>query len=209
MFYDFEKYGQYKNDVFNKMAIGFEQGKSLLDVGCGDGTDDEIFIHELGLDVYGIDIYQDENIKNIKGLKFKKAGIFQIPFEDNTFDYVFLHDVLHHIDEKEQNYQKHISGLLELKRVCKTGGQVVILEGNRYNPLFYPHMVLMKKHNHFKQRYFQKIIKQVFEDVNFRFFEAHFYPKKLLPFFKIYERVIEKTPALKKFLAYNLAVIKR
>ncbi|MEK7173352.1 MAG: class I SAM-dependent methyltransferase [Patescibacteria group bacterium] len=205
----FRKYGQYKSDIFEKMGLDLSMGKKLLDIGCGDGVDSEIFINEFGLDVYGMDIYEDQNIKNIKGLKFQKAGIHQIPFQDNAFDYVFLHDVLHHIDEKEQSSQKHISGLLELKRVCKVGGKVIILEGNRYNPLFYPHMVLMKKHNHFKQKYFQRIIKEVFDDVNFRSFEAHSYPRKFLNFFKIYERFMEKAHPLKRFLAYNLAVIKK
>lgn len=207
MQHNFEKYGQYKNDIFSKMGIEFERGKKLLDVGCGDGTDAEIFIQEFGLDTYGIDIYEDENIKNIRNLKFQKAGIKQIPFEDNDFDYVFLHDVLHHIDEENQSYEKHIEGLQELKRVCRKSGYIIILEANRYNPLFYPHMVLMKGHNHFTQKYFQRIIREVFKDVEFKFFEAHLYPKKLLPFFKIYEKVMEKIPTLKKFLAYNLAII--
>jgi len=135
MRYNFKKYGQYKNDIFNKVSINFERGKKLLDVGCGDGSDAEIFIKEFGVDTYGIDIYEHENIKNIKEFKFKKAGIFKIPFEDNFFDYVFLHDVLHHIDEEYQSYKKHIDGLKELKRVCKKDGCIIILEANKYNPL--------------------------------------------------------------------------
>jgi len=205
----FWKYGQYKNDIFEKMGLDLAKGKKLLDVGCGNGLDSQIFIDEFGLEVYGADIYQDENIKNIKGLNFCLGGIEKLPFPVDAFDYVFLHDVLHHIDEAKQSYQKHLEGLRELKRVCKNGGQIIILEGNRFNPLFYPHMVLLKKHNHFRQKYFQKIIKEVFDDVNFRSFEAHSYPKKFLPLFKIYERFMEKAHPLRKFLAYNLAVIKR
>lgn len=208
MKYDFSKYGQYKNDIFNKIDVNFEKGKKLLDVGCGDGTDAEIFIQEFGLDVYGIDVYQHPNIENIKHLKFLKAGIYKIPFDNNSFDYVFLHDVLHHIDEKHQAYENHIKGLKELKRVCKKDGQIIILEANRYNPLFYPHMVLMKGHNHFTQKYFQKMVNDIFKNVEFRFFEAHLYPKNFLLVFKIYEKIIESIPLLRKFLSYNLAVIK-
>ena len=135
MKYNFQKYGQYKNDIFNKLGFSFEKGKKILDVGCGNGSDGEVFIQEFGLDTYGIDIYEHENIHNVKGLKFKKAGIYQIPFPDNTFDYVFLHDVLHHIDEKHQSYNQHRKALLEVKRVCKKGGNIIIIEGNRYNPL--------------------------------------------------------------------------
>ena len=101
-------------------------------------------------------------------------------------------------------------GLRELKRVCKKGGFVIIVEGNRYNPLFFPHMVKMKGHEHFRQSYFKKIIAEVFsnDSVNFKFFEAHLYPKPLLSVFKIYEFFMEHLIP-KKFIAYNAAIIKK
>ena len=205
---DFSKYGQYKKDIFNKLNFNFEAGKKILDVGCGDGSDAKIFINELRLDTYGIDIYEHEDIKNINNFNFRKAEIYKIPFQNNVFDYVFLHDVLHHIDEKNQGYENHINGLREVKRVCKSNGQIIILEANRYNPLFYPHMVLIRGHNHFTQKYFQRIITDVFKNVEFKSFEAHLYPKKFLSVFKIYEKIMESVPFFKKFLAYNLAIIK-
>jgi len=203
----FWKYGQYKNDIFEKMGLDLAKGKKLLDVGCGNGLDSQIFIDEFGLEVYGADIYQDENIKNIKGLNFCLGGIEKLPFPVDAFDYVFLHDVLHHIDEAKQSYQKHLEGLRELKRVCKNGGQIIILEGNRFNPLFYPHMVLMKKHNHFRQSYFIKIINETFAKVNFHFFECHFYPPRFSGFWKVYEKFMERFNFLRSFLSYNLAII--
>ena len=69
--------------------------------------------------------------------------------------------------------------------------------------------VLMKGHNHFRQGYFKKILRDVFgENIGFRAFEAHFYPPKLLKLFKIFEFISEKVPFLKPFRAYNLAIIK-
>jgi len=202
------KYNQYKNDIFNKLNFDFQSGKKILDVGCGDGSDAKIFIDEFGLDAYGIDVYKHENLDGINGLKYRESGIFQIPFEDETFDYVFLHDVMHHIDEQGQNHEKHLAGLRELKRVAKKGGQIIIMEGNRYNPLFYPHMVKALGHNHFKQSYFKKIMGEVFSDVRFKYFEAHLYPKGFLWFWKAYEKIMEKCiPDL--FLAYNVAIIKK
>jgi ubiquinone/menaquinone biosynthesis C-methylase UbiE len=144
-------YPQYKNDIFNKLAFHFEPGKRILDVGCGDATDAEIFIKEYNLDVYGIDVYKHENVDKLSQLHFQKAEIFNIPHDDDSFDYVFLHDVLHHIDEKGQSIDKHIRGLAEIKRVTKKKGCIIIIEGNRYNPLFYPHMVKMLGHDHWKQ----------------------------------------------------------
>ena len=143
------------------------------------------------------------------GLNFKKAGILNIPFENNSFDYIFLHDVLHHIDEENQSQEIHIKGLKELERVVKKNGYIIIIEGNRYNPLFYPHMVKMLGHNHFKQSYFKRTIKNVFNDscnIKFKYFEAHAYPWGLF-FWKIYEGIMEKISP-KYFLAYNIVIIK-
>ncbi|MCZ2845497.1 MAG: class I SAM-dependent methyltransferase [Candidatus Bathyarchaeota archaeon] len=203
---DLLKYGQYKNDILVKLDFDFEAGKKILDVGCGDGTDAEIFINEFRLDVYAIDIYKHDNIEKLGGLKFKKGSICQIPFDDNEFDYVFSHDILHHLDEGNQSYEKHITGLRELIRVTKKDGHIIIVEGNRYNPLFYPHMVLIRGHNHWRQSYFKRVIEDLFDNVEFRCFEAHAYPSGL-KFWKAYELLMEKiSPGM--FLAYNVAIIK-
>lgn len=202
-------YNQYKNDFFNKLSFNFEKGKKILDVGCGEGTDAKIFINDYRLDYYGIDVYEDENVKKQK-INFKIGSILEIPFGDNSFDYVFTHDVFHHIDEEGQSRNKHIKGLNELRRVCKNKGQIIIVEGNRYNPLFYPHMVKMKKHNHFVQSYFIKIVREAFkkDDICFKFFEAHLYPSRLIFLFKIYEYLMEHLSP-KRFLAYNAAIVRK
>ncbi len=200
--------GQYKKDVFRKMGITFTKGKMLLDVGCGDGLDSKIFIEKYGLKTHGIDIYKHESIEEIKKLTFKRGSIFKIPYKNNFFDYVFLHDVLHHINEGEQSQKMHLRALDELKRICKRGGQIIILEANRYNPLFYPHMVKMRGHNHFRQDYFKKIVITKFPNTKFKYFEAHSYPPFLLYPFKIFEFIMEKIPFFRPFIAYNLAIIK-
>lgn len=203
-----DKYGQYTKDIFNKLDFKFNAGKKILDLGCGPGTDSKVFRDIYKLKVFAIDIYRHDNLKEIKGIKFNKAGIYKIPYPDNFFDYVFLHDVLHHIDEAGQRYKKHSAGLDEVYRVTKKNGSIIIVEGNRYNPLFFPHMVKMHKHNHWKQSYFLKILKGKYDDVDFKFFECHFYPKSILFLGKLYEKFMEKISP-KAFLAYNAAIIRK
>lgn len=45
-------------------------------MGCGDSTDAEIFIKEIGLDVYGADIYRHEYIDKLRKMKFQQANIY-------------------------------------------------------------------------------------------------------------------------------------
>lgn len=202
-------YSQYKNDFFNKLDFNFVSGKKILDMGCGPGTDAEIFVKEYRLKVYGVDIYKDKNLTKVK-INFKLGKMSYIPYRNSFFDFVFVHDVLHHIDEPKHRVEKHIVALKELNRICKKNGYIIIVEGNRYNPLFFPHMVKMRKHEHFKQSYFVGLVKKVFEkdEVVFKFFEAHLYPPFFLPFFKTYEFLMERLSP-KQFLAYNVAIIKK
>ncbi len=210
-------YNQYKKDIFTKLDFNFERGKKLLDVGCGDCVDAEIFKEVYGLDVYGTDIYEHENVGNILNDKFElnEQGVFDMKYERESFDYVFMHDVLHHVDEESQSYDKHIVALKNCFSLVKPDGYLIIVEGNRFNPLFYPHMVKMLGHEHFSQRYFKKLINDAFksssnpteEEIKFKFFEAHAYPY-LTRFFKIYEFIMENFIP-KTFLAYNIAFIKK
>lgn len=200
---------QYKDDFFNKLDFPFIPGKKILDIGCGDGMDGHIFINQYKLNTYGIDIYRHSGIKQLKKFHFKLGSILDIPFPNKSFDYVFLHDVLHHIDENDQDRKKHLEALREIKRICRRNGYIIIVEANRYNPIFYPHMVVLKGHNHFTRQYFQKLIRTVFSLSEFEHFEAHVYPFGLAPIFRIYELFMEKIPVFKNFLAYNVAIIRK
>lgn len=196
---------QYRKDIFNKMKMDLVPGRKILDIGCGDGQDLEVFKMYYKLEVYGVDTFKNPPVE--KKYKYKMASIYKLPFSKGYFDYVFLHNVLHHIDEPKQRMKMYSLAMKEIKRVTKKNGKIFILEGNRYNPLFYPHMVKMEGHNHFGHQFFKKILKKNFQEYTISYFEAHYYPPRFLPIFKIYEWIMDIfVPPI--FRAYNFGVIK-
>ena len=202
---DISQYGQYKHDIFRKINLSFIRGKHILDVGCGDGTDAEIFIREFGLQTTAIDVYENPAIRTVNDLAFQIASAEALPFQDGFFDYVFLHDVLHHIDEETQSRERHLAALREVSRVINpNGGKVVILESNRYNPISYVHMVRMLGHDHWTQSYFHGVVREVFPQAKFNYFESHAYPWGY-SFWRIYELIMERFLP-RGILSYNVGI---
>jgi len=98
-------------------------GKVVLDLGCGSGRY-TIALNSYGCktitgyDMGGQGLAVAENIVNkygIKNINFVEGNVLSLPFEDESFDFVFCNGVLHHI----RNLKR---GLSELYRVLKTSG---------------------------------------------------------------------------------------
>jgi len=87
-----------------------------LDVGFGHGID-IIVMEKLGGEVYGIDI-SPKNVRNaIKktgNRKLRQGSVLDLPFKDNTFDFVYCSGVIHHTTNPER-------AVSELVRVTKQG----------------------------------------------------------------------------------------
>ena len=98
-------------------------GMTLLDCGCGSGG------ITLGLaeacspgQVIGIDIgiteieraISNANEKKCSNVRFEVASIYELPFPDETFDAVFSHAVLEHL-------QTPLKALTEMNRVLNPG----------------------------------------------------------------------------------------
>ncbi|EGW33710.1 uncharacterized protein SPAPADRAFT_59076 [Spathaspora passalidarum NRRL Y-27907] len=67
--------------------------------------------------------YAEENNKSLDNVTFQKGSIYELPFEDNTFDLVHAHQVVLHL-------QDPVSGLKELRRVTKPGGFVCVKDSD-------------------------------------------------------------------------------
>ncbi|MBL0357940.1 MAG: class I SAM-dependent methyltransferase [Chitinophagaceae bacterium] len=120
-----------------QMLQGYEQNESLkvLDLGCGDGVS-EIFMQQYfpQWTIEGIDVSK-ESIEMAKQQQLANSNFavydgIHIPFEDNSFNIVFVAGVLHHVE-----FNLHSPMLDEMKRVLKPGGRLIIYEHNPLNPL--------------------------------------------------------------------------
>ena len=199
---------EYRERIFKKTMMGLSGSFRVLNLGCAQGHDNKDFA-ENSVHVVGMDILPFEQWRELTSPKssFIVGSGCLLPFKDGTFDIIFTKDVLHHIGE-------HEVALGEILRVLKTNRTAYVLESNRYNPISYFHMTLMKDHQHFTQSYFRKLILASLRgcSVTFNSFEAHVIPLRhrlLRALFYLAEDLMEKTPFVNKLLSYNLATIRK
>ena len=118
------------------------EGRRILDVGCGIGMYVEKF-RRFSTDVYGVDVDAEKvaqaslNMPNIS-----EAPAEALPFEDDTFDVIMLHEVIEHVDDDRRAIEEAV-------RCLKPGGRVIIFAPNRLY-LFETHGFYFLGHYHFK-----------------------------------------------------------
>lgn len=112
------------------IAQKISAGKTVLDIACGEGYGSHL-ISKTAAYVYGVDI--DENsvihaqkkygpLKN--NLSYKVGSTSKIPLEDKSIDIVVSFETIEHHDEHEQM-------MLEIKRVLKPAGMLIISSPNK------------------------------------------------------------------------------
>lgn len=195
----------FKKDFYERIG-GLKRfsNKRVLDLGCGDG-EDAFEISKFAKSVTAVDIEKNDlwKIRKRTNLKFKVAPAEKLPFKANTFDGLFLKDVIHHVNDIEKT-------LKEIKRVTTKGAVIILIEGNRYNPLFYIHMTKILGHEHLTQNHFKKLVKRYFPKARFVYFESHYIPflsLRMSIFYKEIEKFLSKLPFIKQLLSYNVALI--
>ncbi len=99
----------------------------ILDVGCGLGMYTDAFLRYSN-EVYGIEIEHDRAMEAIPRARGIAQAIGEsLPFPDCTFDVVFSHEVLEHVSDDRR-------AMVEMARVTRRGGYVVIFAPNRLWP---------------------------------------------------------------------------
>jgi ubiquinone/menaquinone biosynthesis C-methylase UbiE len=194
---------RYRERCITKLDYVFRGDERLLDVGCGDGGVARLLVRRVD-EVVAIDVEPSDAWRDGDRVTYRVANGENLPFGDSQFDLVHSKDSLHHM-------QNPGLALAEYRRVLKPGGAALIVEGNRYNPVFYVHMTRMLGHEHFAQSYFHDLIARTFPGARFGAFEAHYAPfaERFLRFQQIAEETLERIPGFGRFASYNFAVALR
>lgn len=94
-------------------------GEDVLEIGCGTGCDLLQFAKH-GARAVGVDITPEHlrlAAERVNGLaEVRRSDATTLPFDDGSFDYVYSHGVLHHIDEPRRVVD-------EIFRVLRPGGR--------------------------------------------------------------------------------------
>lgn len=115
-------------------------GMSMLDCGCGPGTVTAGFAElvvpgqVVGTEIEEshVDIARENAAKhNLPNVHFETADIYELPFDDASFDAVFISAVLGNLHEP-------VRGLRETFRVLKPGGVIGVKEFDHGGDLVYP-----------------------------------------------------------------------
>ena len=186
-----------------------KKAKDLLDIGCGDGVLWEpFFAHKVRL-VVGIDIKPYPSWKSLASdnISFIVADAHALPFKTRAFDMVFEKDLLHHV-----NLPKVV--LREMGRVSRK--MIVLVEGNRYNPLSFFWMVKIKGHNHFTLSQLKAFVQAEHGPATIKIYqkEAHFPPlqlngKFLVQIFDKFQDILEKFLKKLALANYNVVILEK
>jgi SAM-dependent methyltransferase len=118
----------------------YAAGETVLEAGCGVGAQTVILArnspealftsidrNHVSLDAARAAVAR-EGVGNVT---FRVANIFDLPFEPDSFDHVFVCFVLEHLAEPE-------AALQCLRAVLKPGGTLTVIEGDHGSAFYYP-----------------------------------------------------------------------
>lgn len=122
-------------------------GSRVLEAGCGVGAQTVILAkNSPGAAITAVDISEtsvaaaQRNVRaaGFTNVEFRQGDIFDLPFEAESFDHVFVCFVLEHLP-------KPIEALRALKRILRPNGTITLIEGDHGSTFFYPDSELARK----------------------------------------------------------------
>jgi SAM-dependent methyltransferase len=149
----------YHSEVSRIVKSKFIKNRTILDVGCGFGWAELLFLKSDPKKMVGVD-YSEECLIVAKKFRhpscsFKKGDALHLPFKVNTFDTAMSWEVLEHIPKGTEAKM-----FAELYRVLKPGGHLFLSTQHRnfFSTVLDPAWWLIG-HRHYKQNNIKKIAK--------------------------------------------------
>lgn len=153
------------------------RGQSVLDVGCGVGNDLARFAqggaHVFGIDLAPHSIDLAERNFSQRGLsgEFRVMNGEDLELEDDRFDVVYCHTVLH--------FTPHPARMIdEIRRVLKPNGRAIIMTVNRNSWLNFMHRVANVEIDHLDAPVFYQFSRREFASLLARFDEVKIVPER-------------------------------
>lgn len=120
--------------------VSYPAGSTVLEAGCGVGAQTAALAKRSPqTEFISIDISQDSldrartltESEGVTNVRFQQADVMGMPFEDESFDHVFVCFVLEHLGDPP-------AALDEMKRVLKRGGTITAIEGDHGSCFWHP-----------------------------------------------------------------------
>jgi len=118
----------------------YSAGSKVLEAGCGVGAQTRILAkispkaRFTSIDVSEASLRKAKALihkEKIKNVEFMAADVFDLPFENESFDHVFVCFLLEHLENP-------VKALQRLKTVLKKGGTMTVIEGDHGSAFFHP-----------------------------------------------------------------------
>jgi len=124
-----------QEEYFN-LPKDYFKGKRVVDVGCGNYGKFLIRFHDFGcIDLTGVELGEDfkkglrpildDHSIPVEHYNLVNGSVLDLPFADESFDFVCCHGVLPHLANKQEFYR----GFKELSRMTKKGGFLYVVTG--------------------------------------------------------------------------------
>jgi len=131
-------------EIIHGEAI-FPPGSRILEPGCGTGSQTvTLAANNPEASITSMDVSSESlamaksRTAHLSNVTFKQGDIYDLPFEDESFDHVFVCFALEHLNDP-------VKALGELKRVLKTGGSITVVEGDHGSFYCHPHSAAAMK----------------------------------------------------------------
>jgi len=125
----------------------YPSGSKVLEAGCGVGAQTialaknspEAAITSVDISLTSLRAASHRiGAGGVRNVTFQHADIFDLPFEDDCFDHVFVCYVLEHLEDP-------LTALDRLKRVLKPDGSITVIEGDHGSCFFHPGSIFARK----------------------------------------------------------------